>query len=383
MNGSTATGWFQNAAVVTLNVPSGLAARCASSGGLAATRVTGTIALGPACGHVGNPVSIYPIASHICGTGYTPTSITTGPDGALWFTTSANLIGRMTTSGATTFYAAPLEGLGTEGNGGITAGPDGALWFIETTGAVGRITTSGAVTSFPLAAGDTATAITDGPDGALWFTFDNKSGNGIGRITTSGTITTYGDPSLGRTSWTGGDTHFLQDITTGPDGALWFTNWNPSETVTGGGQSFIGRISTSGAFSEYLDPLPKDDAGPLIAGPDGSIWFNSDAFHCVRASNGYYDCTATYTIGRMTTSGQFSRFSYPSAGGQQTGLAVGPDGALWFTAYAAIGRITTSGTMTPYDDPAIFAPFGITAGPDGRMWFVNGGNGTAGAIRVP
>ena len=350
---------------------------------LRATTVTGTIALGPACGQIGNPVSIYPIASRICGTGYEATSITAGSDGALWFITNANLIGRMTSSGATTFYSAPVAELGTWGNGAITTGPDGALWFLETNGGIGRITTSGTVTSFPLAAGDTATAITDGPDGALWFTFDNKSANGIGRITTSGTVTTYRDPSLGNTSWTSGDTHFLQDITTGPDGALWFTNAAPSETVTGGEQAHIGRMSTSGAFSDYPDPFPNDDAGPLVAGPDGAIWFNSYALHCVRESNGYYTCSATYAIGRMTTSGQFSRFSYPSAGGQQTGIAVGPDGALWFTTYAAIGRITTNGVMTPYDDPAIFAATGIASGPDGGMWFVNAGNDTIGRISVP
>src|SRR6266853_2015858 len=53
--------------------------------------------------------------------------------------------------------------------------------------------------------------ITAGPDGALWFTefFNNK----IGRITTSGTITETSIPTA---------MSFPQGITKGPDNNLWF-----------------------------------------------------------------------------------------------------------------------------------------------------------------
>jgi hypothetical protein len=50
---------------------------------------------------------------------------------------------------------------------------------------IGRITTSGTVTTYPAAdinVIDLANEITSGPDGALWFT---NYGNSIGRITTS------------------------------------------------------------------------------------------------------------------------------------------------------------------------------------------------------
>ena len=48
----------------------------------------------------------------------------------------------------------------------------------------------------------------------------------------------------------------------GPDGNLWFPE---------GGA--IGRITPSGAVTEF--PLPKSgsDAGALTVGPDGKLWF--------------------------------------------------------------------------------------------------------------
>jgi streptogramin lyase len=147
-----------------------------------------------------------------------PLGITTGPDGALWFTNTFNChfcppdsIGRITTGGVVTNYL----GAGINGPGGIIAGPDGALWFTNGGNAlpsrsIGRITTGGVVTNYTGTDIFMPGGITAGPDGALWFT------NGtIGRITTGGAITEYTGTGI---SATGGG------ITAGPDGALWFTD---------------------------------------------------------------------------------------------------------------------------------------------------------------
>ena len=55
---------------------------------------------------------------------------------------------------------------------GITTGPDGALWFTEYSGDnIGRVTTAGVFAEFPIpSANSQPTGITTGPDGALWFT---------------------------------------------------------------------------------------------------------------------------------------------------------------------------------------------------------------------
>jgi len=69
--------------------------------------------------------------------------------------------------------------LRTAGGGlvGITTGPDGALWFTDDKfGFIERITTAGVITEYPMPkANDLPSSITTGPDGALWFTeFDNN-----------------------------------------------------------------------------------------------------------------------------------------------------------------------------------------------------------------
>src|SRR5437870_5492426 len=95
-----------------------------------------------------------------------PSAITTGPDGALWFTELGGNIGRITTTCVVTAFTAP-----TAKRGEIAAGPDGALWFTYVRGKIGRITTTGAVTEFTIPPeNSSAGGITTGPDGALWFT---------------------------------------------------------------------------------------------------------------------------------------------------------------------------------------------------------------------
>ena len=89
--------------------------------------------------------------------------ITPGPDGNMWFTeNTADKIGVVTPTGVITEYAGPSGG----SPASIVAGPDGALWF-TTTGNLGRITTSGSVTEY---AATHPYSIVAGPDGALWYT---------------------------------------------------------------------------------------------------------------------------------------------------------------------------------------------------------------------
>ena len=68
------------------------------------------------------PVTNYPSTVSV------PSDITSGPDGALWFTnTTGNSIGRITVLGAIQVFT----GVGIDKPVGITKGPDGALWFAE------------------------------------------------------------------------------------------------------------------------------------------------------------------------------------------------------------------------------------------------------------
>jgi virginiamycin B lyase len=289
--------------------------------------------------------------------------IAAGPDGALWFTeVNSNKIGRITTSGAVTEFAVPPPKFGGGFPGDITRGPDGAMWFGEVAN-VGRIDMGGTVTHFPADPGPQGNWIQIGPDGALWYT---EWPNHVGRTDISGNHTTLfgidldgyidglafgqdgtmwvtvtGSPpdftSLRRVTPAGAiiaefTTDAPRAITSGPDGAMWFT------TLPGS----IGRISTNGAIT--LFPIPTSDSQPsdIISGPDGALWFTES-----RANK----------IGRITTNGVITEYALPSppAGSSCASnfgpvrITVGPDGALWFTEPCAnrIGRFT----LTPATPP--------------------------------
>src|SRR5436853_107325 len=79
-----------------------------------------------------------------------------------------------------------------------------------------------------------------GPDGNLWFS--EVYGNQIGRISPSGAVTEYPVPTLDSGA---------HGIVAGPDGNLWFAEL---------GSNKIGRITTSGAVTEY--PVPTSSSEP-------------------------------------------------------------------------------------------------------------------------
>ncbi len=186
--------------------------------------------------------------------------------------------------------------------------------------------------------------ITAGPDGNLWFTEFDTGGPGIGRITTEGLITEFTIPTR--------PPHPV-GITAGPDGNLWFAESTPTP-------SRIGRVTTSGIVTEF--PIAtRSSAYGIATGPDGALWF-TDYFH-------------TNKIRRITTSGVITEFP---TGREDTahgvGIVAGRDGNLWFAVGAdtspnRIGRVTPSGSFTEFPIPTGYWPWYIAAGPDGALWF--------------
>jgi streptogramin lyase len=357
-------------------------------------------------------------------TGNGPVGIVKGPDGNLWFAEYAtNKIGRITPGGNVTEFAIPTQPGGTTPElsgafpGGIAAGPDGKVWFTEAgSHKIGRVTTNGEITEFPLPTDNTLYGygsepleITTGPDGNLWFT---EWGYGleaskIGRITTNGEITEF---PLSTNNSTVNDPYgtranLAYGITAGPDGNLWFTEWNFNITGNSGGNSKIGRITPNGSITEF--PLPTHDSGntpygelpaQITTGPDNNLWFTE-----------YF----SDQIGRITTNGNITEFplpkdnSTPSAstpsvstpsintlyGKLPYGIVTGPDGNLWFTEVSGnqIGRISTSGSITEFRLSAYNGssstntiagnePAGITVGPDNNLWFAEYSSNKIGVI---
>ena len=285
-----------------------------------------------------------------------PHGITSGPDGALWFTEGAgNRIGRIdpTTHAVTEYELTPSSDPRI-----ITSGPDGALWFTEYSGnRIGRIDpTTHAVTEYGgLTAGSLPYGITSGPDGALWFT--EYLGDRIGRIDpTTHAVTEYGGLTAGSGPF---------GITSGPDGALWFTE------ITG---YRIGRITTGGAVTEYGGLTADSEPHGITSGPDGALWFTEEAGN---------------RIGRIDpTTHAVTEYGGLTAGSRRpTGITSGPDGALWFTEYTgdSIGRIDpTTHAVTEYVGfTAGSRPWAITSGPDGALWFTEYLGNQIGRVSIP
>lgn len=281
---------------------------------------------------VGN-VTIYPVS----GLSGSQTQLTSGPDGALWFTNfSESSIGRITTSGTATVFPTSSQPYA------IAEGPDGALWFTNPVGfQIGRITTSGSVAAYPPGGSlniYSAQGIAAGPDGAMWFT--NFVSGKIGRITMGGAIT-YFDVAGAAT-----------EIIAGPDGAMWFVY--PSGT--------IGRIDMSGNVTYFTDPAILAPKG-LTAGSDGKLWFFND--NNLEKPSVVAMTTAGDVVTNVDLSDDFVR-----------SMTAGPDGALWFTKIAGgvegVGRITTSGVVTNYDIAFPNGPAGsLSFGSDGLPWFIS------------
>jgi streptogramin lyase len=106
------------------------------------------------------------------------------------------------------------------------------------------------------------------------------------------------------------------------------------------------------AITEY--PNPTSGSGPIgiAVGPDGNLWFPEPGVN---------------EIGRITLAGVITEFP---AGDGPNFITSGPDGNLWFTEEpgSAIVKMTTSGVVLAVY-PTSYYPAGITAGPDGNLWF--------------
>lgn len=231
---------------------------------------------------------------------------------------------------------------------------DGNTWFEEEgKGQIGKITPAGKVIEYPLtgisAFGNSGTqpgqiftlisrdvfALT--PDGTLWF---NAGGN-VEKVHSDGTLEPI-DTFINR---------FVQTMTAGPDGNLWFTS----------SDGYIGRFTRDGQIKEFPtgSSLPPDY---IVTGSDGNLWFSerrqSTAEPAVR-------------IGKMTPTGTVTMFNVPVSSNFVGGLAVGSDGNVWFSDpyYGKISKITPSGAITSYSTPIGGMNLGLTRGPDGNIWF--------------
>jgi virginiamycin B lyase len=226
---------------------------------------------------------------------YSPGAIAPGPDGALWFleNATASAIGRITTAGVITQFPLPASSAGTLT--ALTAGPDGAVWFIDSAAqgvTLGRITGTGAMTFFP--APGAFSGLAAGPDGALWFVGGTLN---IGRITTSGNLTTYRcNGQVIATSSSGAC--FPDQIVPGPNGTLWFSDPTRGYIVQGtpGGLSMTSLSPTTTAAAGTAD-IALTVNGTGFATGAGVAW-NGTLLNTAFVNGG--QLTATIPAGYLT-----------------------------------------------------------------------------------
>jgi virginiamycin B lyase len=277
---------------------------------------------------------------------------------------------------------------------GITIGPDDNVWFTGDSGAgfygradlpggyIGRIDSDTLrLRTFPTpTAGSGPENIVSGPDGALWFTERNVGK--IGRITTEGDITEFPLPNPASQP---------RGITRGPDGALW---------VTLSGSAQIARVTTGGQVTVFTPGLLPGGLVSIATGPDRALWFtefNGDRIVRLTTAGGasafpvsnaagpeaiarsedgsmYFTELDGDRVGRLTMEGEREEWPVrPSS--NPSGITQGPDDAMWFVENEAarVGRVTSGGNVTEYELPrGRNYPFGIVAGANRRMWVTLG-----------
>jgi hypothetical protein len=171
-----------------------------------------------------------------------------------------------------------------------------------------------------------------------------KHQGNIGRITPGGTVTEFAIPTANSGP---------QEIATGPDGNLWFTE-NLADKV--------GRITPTGTVTEFRIPTANSHPQGIAAGPDGNLWF----------TEGGGD-----TIGRIGTGVSYTGRAYGASsslfGG--TPMFLGDTGEISTTTASDTPKIVTNVPGPPVSAQALSADVQTAAGtPSGSSATASGTN---------
>jgi streptogramin lyase len=211
------------------------------------------------------------------------------------------------------------------------------------------------INEFPLPSPGELAEIKAGPDGNLWF----GNFNAIGEISP----TTHAVSQV----YVSGNEAFR--LTPGPGGNIWFTEWSPDNIDK------LGKINPSThALTEIPIPTVGCEPGQITVGPDGNLWFLE-----WRSNQLAQFILSTHT---------FNEYPLPAArAGIPSGITVGPDGNLWFTMMSNwVGQFKLSthafSFVSLQRTPVGLDPIaeGIIAGPDGNLWFTETNVGNIGVL---
>jgi virginiamycin B lyase len=268
----------------------------------------------------GKLLKVVPVASQ-------PDSITSGPDGAMWFTLrDTGVVGRVTRGGGLRYFPVPLPP-GSQPRR-IVTGPDRALWVtLFGASAVGRLTPQGKWTIFQtgLTPGGQQLGLATGP-GGLWLT--EPRADRIVRLSTAGKATGFPVSNVSGP----------EDITRGFDGNMWFTEDDGDR---------IGKVTPRGKVTEYSAGItPGANPMDIVSGPDDAMWFTEGSLD---------------RVARATPDGYITEYEVPR-GSIPRGIALGPDHKLWVS-FAGTGNVVR---FTPPLAPVIPAVLNWSASRNGN-----------------
>jgi streptogramin lyase len=148
-------------------------------------------------------------------------------------------------------------------------------------------------------------------------------------------------------------------IVQGPDGKMWLTDF------------YHGLVSVDSNGKRTLYPLTFTRGGVKHRFMPAYVAVGSDRkFYITGCIDSGARCAA---IGVATTSGALSVIATPSGESARfSGLALGPDGNVWFTESGHVAKVTPAGRISEYAYPPgemTNVLSGVTAGSDGSIWF--------------
>jgi hypothetical protein len=215
----------------------------------------------------------------------------------------------------------------------FTVGKDGSVWM-ECPYGLCRMQMNMSSTSWPITiSGHPVT----GSDGNLWW----AAADTISRLDLKSMVITPFPLPAGVSSAP------YQQLSPGPDGALWFT----------GGDHLLGRVGMNGMISTVAVPPTVTLPAGITVGHDGVIWVLADD-----------TATRLDLTGRVLGSAPLD--SAPGWSGPSS-PAVGRDGNAWVTGNQRLMRITPSGQISEFNRDVDFNKYllGAVSGADGSVWF--------------
>jgi streptogramin lyase len=257
--------------------------------------------------------------------------------------------------------------------GELAAGSEGDIWYLLDSdylsihGVVIRISQHGVRTGEWWIEDREPSDIALGPEGDMWVSevgVADQPGQML-RITPAGSTKTIAVSQLESTEFCLCDIVGSRAVAAGPDRSMWFTD----TALDTSEKPFIGSIDESEQVVEHEIPLGSGLNEPVVSiptgiapGPDETMWF-TDQGHNSAGDN---------LIGRVSSSGAITEFALPSGASRPTAIAEGSDGDMWFTEPGVdrIGRITPNGTITEFSASSVGGSLdNLVLAPDGDLWF--------------